>query len=271
MKLDEILSKAGRHKARKRIGRGTGSGMGKTSGRGHKGYSSRAGARQRLGYEGGAIGTLARIPQRGFNNANFRKEYQIVNVASLAIFDDGATVDGLALEQARLIDDAAKPIKVLGNGEITKKLTVVATKFSASAAKKIADAGGTVEAVERVTIATEPPQAEIQEPVAEVEAPQAEAEEPAAEVQAPQAEAEEPAAEVQALQAEAEEPAAEVEAPQAEAEEPAAEAEAPEAEAEEEAVEAEAPEAEVEAETPEAEAPPTETEDPADETDEQAS
>lgn len=145
MKLDEILSKAGKHKSRKRIGRGTGSGKGKTSGRGHKGYNSRAGARQRLGYEGGGIGTLARIPQRGFNNANFRKEYQIVNVASLDAFDDGARVDGPALKQARLVEDAAKPVKVLGNGEIGKKLTVVAAKFSASAAKKIADAGGTIE------------------------------------------------------------------------------------------------------------------------------
>ena len=145
MKLDEILSKAGKHKARKRVGRGMGSGNGKTSGRGHKGYNSRAGARQRLGYEGGAVSTLARIPQRGFNNANFRKEYQIVNVASLDVFDDGARVDGQAMEEARLVEDAAKPIKVLGNGEISKKLTVVAAKFSTSAAKKIADVGGTAE------------------------------------------------------------------------------------------------------------------------------
>ena len=147
MRLDEILSKAGKGKTRKRIGRGTGSGKGKTSGRGHKGYNSRAGARQRLGYEGGGVSTLARIPQRGFNNANFRKEYQIVNVASLGAFDDGARVDGQVLAGARLVEDAAKPIKVLGNGEINKKLTVVAAKFSASAAKKIADAGGTVEQV----------------------------------------------------------------------------------------------------------------------------
>ena len=239
MKLDEILSKAGRHKARKRIGRGTGSGMGKTSGRGHKGYSSRAGARQRLGYEGGAIGTLARIPQRGFNNANFRKEYQIVNVASLAIFDDGARVDGQALEEARLIDDAAKPIKVLGNGEITKRLTVVATKFSAVAAKKIADAGGTAEGVTRVTaVVDEAPAVEADEPVAEVEAPAVEADEPVAEVEAPAAEADEPVVE---------------------------------AEVEESIVEAEAPEAAVEAETPEAEASPAETDDSADETDEQTS
>lgn len=147
MKLDEILGKAGKHKARKRVGRGMGSGTGKTCGRGHKGYNSRAGARQRLGYEGGGVSTLARIPQRGFNNANFRKEYQIVNVASLEVFDDGARVDGQVMEEARLVEDAAKPVKVLGNGEISKKLTVVAARFSASAAKKIADVGGTVEEV----------------------------------------------------------------------------------------------------------------------------
>jgi len=145
MRLDEILQQAGRHKGRKRVGRGTGSGKGCTSGRGHKGYKSRAGARTKLGFEGGGVGTLARIPQRGFSNANFRKEYQIVNVASLDRFDDGARVDAQALQQARLIDDAAKPVKVLGNGEITKKLTVVAAKFSASAAKKIAEAGGAIE------------------------------------------------------------------------------------------------------------------------------
>ena len=145
MRLDEILSEAGQHKPRKRIGRGMGSGKGKTSGRGHKGYNSRAGARQRLGYEGGGVSTLARIPKRGFNNANFRKEYQIVNVNSLNVFDDGATVDARALQEARLIEDAGKPVKVLANGEVTKKLTVVVTKFSAMAGKKIADAGGTIE------------------------------------------------------------------------------------------------------------------------------
>lgn len=168
MKLKDILEKAGRKKARKRIGRGTGAGTGKTSGRGHKGDNSRAGGTQRLGYEGGAVGTLQRIPQRGFNNANFRKEYQIVNVASLDAFDDGATVDGEALAGARLIDDAAKPIKVLGNGELAKKLTVKATRFSASAARKIIEAGGIAESADGpIELAVEP---EVAEPVeAEVE------------------------------------------------------------------------------------------------------
>ena len=145
MTLDEILSEAGRYKRRKRVGRGIGSGRGKTCGRGHKGYGARAGARRRLGYEGGQNPTLMRFPQRGFSNARFRKDYQIVNVASLQRFDDGATVDARVLAEARLIDDPSQPVKVLGKGELTRKLTVVATMFSASAAEKIAQAGGTAE------------------------------------------------------------------------------------------------------------------------------
>lgn len=147
MKLDEILSKAGKYKARKRIGRGTGSGQGKTAGRGHKGYGSRAGAKKRVGFEGGQNPALARIPQRGFSNADFRKEFHIVNVESLDKFDDGARVDAEALAGARLISDTNKPVKVLGRGELGKKLTVVAAKFSATAAEKISQAGGTVEQV----------------------------------------------------------------------------------------------------------------------------
>ena len=145
MKLNEILSSAGKHKARKRIGRGTGSGHGKTSGRGHKGYGSRSGSRKRLGYEGGQNPALARLPKRGFSNVNFRTEYQIVNVASLETFDDGSRVDAAALAEARLINDADKLVKILGNGELTKKLTVAASKFSAVAAEKITKAGGGVE------------------------------------------------------------------------------------------------------------------------------
>ncbi len=147
MKLDEILSKAGKYKARKRIGRGTGSGQGKTSGRGHKGYGSRAGAKKRVGFEGGQNPALSRIPKRGFSNADFRKEFHIVNVESLDKFDDGARVDAEALVGVKLISDVNKPVKVLGRGELTKKLTVVAAKFSATAAEKISKAGGTVEQV----------------------------------------------------------------------------------------------------------------------------
>ncbi len=143
MKLEEILSAAGKNKKRKRVGRGDGSGKGKTSGRGHKGYKSRAGAKQRLGYEGGQNPMLARIPQRGFNNKNFRTEYQVVNIASLDdAFDAGAEVDIDALVAARLVRDAEKPVKILGDGELTKKLTVKAAKFSKSAIAKITDAGG---------------------------------------------------------------------------------------------------------------------------------
>jgi len=145
MKLDEILSRAGRYKRRKRVGRGIGSGHGKTSGRGHKGLGARAGSGKRLGYEGGQNPALSRIPKRGFSNAKFRKEFQIVNVAALEKFDEGSKVDAAALAAARLIDDARKPVKILGSGELTKKLTVAASKFSASAAEKIAKAGGRVE------------------------------------------------------------------------------------------------------------------------------
>ncbi len=145
MKLDDILSAAGAKKPRKRIGRGNGSGHGKTSGRGHKGYGSRSGSGKRLGHEGGQNPVLARIPKRGFSNANFRKEYQVVNVASLERFDDGQKIDGEALKSARLIEDAAKPVKVLGSGELSKKLNVVAAKFSATATEKITKAGGSVE------------------------------------------------------------------------------------------------------------------------------
>ena len=147
MKLDEVLSTAGKNKRRRRVGRGVGSGRGKTSGRGHKGYRSRSGRTRLLGFEGGQNPMLARIPKRGFSNARFRKDYQIVNVASLEMFEDGSRVDGQTLQAARLIQDAAKPVKVLGNGELKKKLTVVAAKFSASAAEKITTAGGSVEQV----------------------------------------------------------------------------------------------------------------------------
>ena len=147
MKLDEVLSTAGKNKRRKRVGRGVGSGRGKTSGRGHKGYGARSGSGSLLGFEGGQNPMLSRIPKRGFSNGRFRRDYQTVNVALLERFENGARVDGRALEAARLIQDAAKPVKILGNGELKKKLTVVASKFSASAAEKITKAGGSVEQV----------------------------------------------------------------------------------------------------------------------------
>jgi large subunit ribosomal protein L15 len=145
MRLDEILRAAGRHRPRKRIGRGIGSGHGKTCGRGHKGAGSRAGAKRRFGFEGGQNPMLLRIPQRGFSNVRFRAAYQIVNVAALERFESGTRVDAAALRGARLIRDADRPVKVLGHGELTRKLTVVAAKVSARAAEKIAAAGGSVE------------------------------------------------------------------------------------------------------------------------------
>ena len=150
MKLDEILSSAGKAKGRKRIGRGDGSGHGKTAGRGHKGYGSRSGAKSRLGYEGGQASYISRIPKRGFNNKNFKTVYQVVNVATLEErFDDGSTVDAEALVAARVIDNTVEPVKILGNGELKKKLTVKAEKFSASAKEKIEAAGGSIEVIDR--------------------------------------------------------------------------------------------------------------------------
>ncbi len=145
MKLEQIMKEAGKHRPRKRIGRGTGSGHGKTSGRGHKGMGQRAGAGKMYGFEGGQTPIIARSPKRGFSNFQFRKPRQIINLADLESFEDGTRVDAAALLEAKVIDDASVPVKVLGNGEVTKKLTVVAAKFSASASEKIQAAGGTCE------------------------------------------------------------------------------------------------------------------------------
>ncbi len=147
MKLGEILKDAGRNKRRKRVGRGNGSGHGKTSCRGHKGRGQRSGVGKRMGYEGGQNPAVARLPKRGFTNFHFRKDYQIVNVGDLDFLDDDTRVDGELLKAAGLIDDPTKLIKILGNGDLKTKLTVAASKFSASASEKIAQAGGTTEVV----------------------------------------------------------------------------------------------------------------------------
>ncbi|KKM05664.1 hypothetical protein LCGC14_1751810 [marine sediment metagenome] len=146
MRLDDILSAAGRDKSRKRVGRGRGS-KGKTCGRGHKGLGQRSGGSMRIGHEGGQNPALMRIPQRGFNNANFRRSYQVVNVADLEVFSDGERVDVAAMVAKSLIRPGGLDVKILGTGELTKKLTVEACAFSASAEKKIAAAGGSVERV----------------------------------------------------------------------------------------------------------------------------
>ena len=144
MKLHELSPVEGATKAPKRIGRGHGSGNGKTAGKGHKGQKARAGHGMRPGFEGGQMPLQRRVPKRGFNNI-FAKEYAIVNVSALEVFDDGAVVDAAALEAKGLIRCACMPVKVLGNGELTKKLTVIATAFSAGASEKIQKAGGTAE------------------------------------------------------------------------------------------------------------------------------
>ncbi|MFP4104682.1 MAG: 50S ribosomal protein L15 [Phycisphaerae bacterium] len=146
MKLDDILGKAKKYKKRKRVGRGESSGQGKTSGRGHKGFGQRSGYTLRPGFEGGQSSMIMRFPKRGFSNADFRRTFQIVNVATLdEKFEDGAKVDGEALAKAGVIEDAGSPVKILGNGDLSKKLTVVAEKFSKSASEKIEKAGGSVE------------------------------------------------------------------------------------------------------------------------------
>ncbi len=145
MKLNDIFQKASKHKARRRVGRGTGSGHGKTSGRGHKGRGQRSGVGQRLGYEGGQNPVLARSPKRGFSNVQFATPVQIVKVGELDGFEDGMRVDAALLAEVGLIADPTIAVKILSNGELSKKLTVVATKFSAQAAEKIAAAGGSCE------------------------------------------------------------------------------------------------------------------------------
>ena len=135
---------AGRH-ARKRVGRGTGSGHGKTSGKGHKGQKARSSPSGKTLAEGGQRPLFRRLPKRGFNNANFKAVYQVVNVGDLTCFDAGSKVDVEAFFNAKLARERLTPVKVLGTGEIDRPLTVVAAAFSKSAAKKITDAGGTVE------------------------------------------------------------------------------------------------------------------------------
>ncbi len=138
----EITSITGGHKKRKRIARGIGSGHGKTSGRGHKGSLSRAGAGGKLGYEGGSMPLFRRLPKRGFSNYDFACRYEIINVSQLDRFDNGAVIDIKTLFNAGLINSIRSKIKVLGDGELTKKLQVSAHKYSKAAHEKILSCGG---------------------------------------------------------------------------------------------------------------------------------
>ncbi|MDD7280410.1 50S ribosomal protein L15 [Floccifex sp.] len=145
MKLHTMSSTAPRQE-RNRVGRGPGSGNGKTSGRGHKGQNARSGGGVRLGFEGGQTPLARRLPKRGFTNFN-RKEYAIVNVETLNRFEDGTVVNAALLLEMGVIKKELSGLKVLGNGELTKNLTVQAAKFSASAKEAIEKAGGKAEVI----------------------------------------------------------------------------------------------------------------------------
>jgi len=147
MSISNITSIAGKYKKRKRIARGCGSGHGKTAGRGHKGQASRAGVALHSVGEGGQMPLFRRLPKRGFSNYNFAIRYQIVNVSQLDRFSDGSNVGVRELSEAGLIDSMKSKVKILGDGELTKKLKVFANKFSKTAEQKIVASGGAVNIV----------------------------------------------------------------------------------------------------------------------------
>jgi len=146
MKLHELAPAEGSVKPAWRKGRGPGSGNGKTAGKGHKGQNARSGGGVRPGFEGGQIPLYRKLPKRGFNN-KFAKHYAIVNVSDLNMFNDGDTINLASVMEAGLVTKALDGLKVLGNGEITKKLTVEAKIFSATAKEKIEAAGGKTEVI----------------------------------------------------------------------------------------------------------------------------
>ena len=146
MKLHELKPAFGSTTAPKRLGRGVGSGLGKTSGKGHKGAKARSGGGKRPGFEGGQMPLTMRLPKRGFTNI-FRKEYVAVSIDRLEMFEDGAVVTPVTLIEYGIIKNVQDGVKILGNGEITKKLTVQANKFSESAKQKIEAAGGKAEVI----------------------------------------------------------------------------------------------------------------------------
>jgi large subunit ribosomal protein L15 len=147
MELNNLKPKKGARHAKKRVGRGPGSGHGKTAARGEKGQKSRSGFSRMRGFEGGQMPLHRRLPKRGFTNI-FKKEHAVVNLSDLERFDNGVTVDETALRQAGLVKGKYDGIKVLGGGTLSKKLNVVATKFSESARKQIEAAGGTCQEIQ---------------------------------------------------------------------------------------------------------------------------
>ena len=147
MKLHELRPNEGAFQTKKRVGRGVGSGLGKTSGKGHKGQNARSGGGVRPGFEGGQLPLFRRLPKRGFSNAMFKKEYATINVSDLEKFEDGAVVTPDLLKEMGILKKQVAGVKVLGNGELTKKLTVKAHKFSSSAIEKIEAIGGKAEVI----------------------------------------------------------------------------------------------------------------------------
>ena len=146
MKLHDLKPAVGATTAPKRLGRGTGSGLGKTSGKGHKGARARSGGGKRPGFEGGQMPLTMRLPKRGFTN-KWRTEYVAINVDRLEVFEDGQVVSPVELIEMGIIKKIEDGVKIMGNGELTKKLTVRANKFTASAKEKIEAAGGKAEVI----------------------------------------------------------------------------------------------------------------------------
>ena len=146
MKLHDLKPAVGATTAPKRLGRGTGSGLGKTSGKGHKGAKARSGGGKRPGFEGGQMPLTMRLPKRGFTN-KWRTEYVAINVDRLEVFEDGQVVSPVELIEMGIIKKIEDGVKIMGNGELTKKLTVQSNKFTASAKEKIEAAGGKAEVI----------------------------------------------------------------------------------------------------------------------------
>lgn len=149
MRLHDLKPRPGAKHRRKRLGQGESSGRGKTAGRGGKGQTARSGSSIRIGFEGGQMPLIRRIPKRGFNNTRFTTRYLPVNIVALNAFDDGAQVNEAALRELGLVNGNGDGVKILGHGELTKKLIVSASAFSASAKTKIEAKGGKCEVVTR--------------------------------------------------------------------------------------------------------------------------
>ena len=147
MKLHELEKNIGATSSKKRVGRGPGSGLGKTSGKGHKGQNARSGGGVSPVFEGGQLPLFRRIPKRGFSNKRFKVEYAVINVGDLNVFDNNTLVTPALLKENKIIKKQLSGIKVLGNGKLEKKLTIQANKFSSSALKKIEESGSKAEVI----------------------------------------------------------------------------------------------------------------------------